>query len=134
MSGTPRVPIRSYVLRQGRMTLAQREALDTLWEHYGVETNAAALDLDTLFGRIAPRILEIGFGMGGSLAEMAKAHPEQDYLGIDVHRPGIGSLLKAIAAFELHNVRVIRADAVEVLDKQIPHHSLNAVYLFFPDP
>lgn len=127
-------PIRSFVLRQGRMTPAQRIALDTLWEHYGVESGTDFLDLDAVFGRTAPRILEIGFGMGDSLAEMAEAHPEQDYLGIEVHRPGVGNLLKILNARQLTNVRLISADAVEVLNQQIDDASLNAVYLFFPDP
>lgn len=127
-------PIRSYVLRQGRMTAAQRAALDTLWAQYGVEPAGGLLDLDALFGRSAPRILEIGFGMGGSLAELAQTHPEQDYLGIEVHRPGVGNLLKLSAAAQLRNLRVICADAVEVISRHIPDHSLDAVYLFFPDP
>jgi len=126
-------PIRSFVLRQGRMTPAQRSALDTLWEQYGIELGDTQINLDALFGRSAPRILEIGFGMGSSLAEMAAAHPEQDYLGIEVHRPGVGNLLKLIDAHPLSNVRVISADAIEVLN-QIPGACLDAVYLFFPDP
>ena len=127
-------PIRSFVLRQGRMTPAQQTALGTLWGKYGIEADTIPLDLDALFGRSAPRILEVGFGMGGSLAEMAAAHPEQDYLGIEVHRPGVGNLLKLIAAHPLNNVRVISADAIEVLDRQIADACLDGVYLFFPDP
>lgn len=127
-------PIRSFVLRQGRMTPAQQIALDSLWGKYGIEAEDAPLNLDAVFGRSAPRILEIGFGMGSSLAEMAAAHPEQDYLGIEVHRPGVGNLLKLIDAHPLSNVRVISADAIEVLDRQIADACLDAVYLFFPDP
>jgi len=127
-------PIRSFVLRQGRMTPAQQNALDSLWEKYGIEAGKIPLDLDALFGRSAPRILEIGFGMGSSLAEMAAAHPGQDYLGIEVHRPGVGNLLKLIDAHPLSNVRVISADAIDVLNRQIADACLDAVYLFFPDP
>lgn len=127
-------PIRSYVLRQGRMTRAQQYALDTLWQRYGVEPQDAALDFDALFGRCAARILEIGFGMGDGLLAEAAAHPENGYLGIEVHRPGVGSLLRRLDAQHLTNVRVLCADAVEVLQRQIPDASLDAVHLFFPDP
>ncbi|MEO5574337.1 MAG: tRNA (guanosine(46)-N7)-methyltransferase TrmB [Gammaproteobacteria bacterium] len=133
LAKSPR-PIRSFVLRQGRMTPAQRSALDTLWGQYGIEPGTCTLDFHDLFSRNAPRILEIGFGMGSSLAEMAAAHPEQDYLGIEVHRPGIGNLLKNLDTRQLTNVRVICADAVEILNNQIPDASLDAIYLFFPDP
>jgi len=126
--------VRSYVLRQGRMTPAQREALDTLWGRYGVNLADTDLDLDVLFGRHAPRALEIGFGMGDALAAMAEAHPEQDYLGIEVHRPGVGSLLRQIEQRGLSNVRVMCADAVQVLEQHITDRSLDAVHLFFPDP
>lgn len=130
----PLRPIRSFVLRQGRITPAQREALDTLWERYSVEADGLPLNLDVVFGRRARHLLEIGFGMGDALIALAKAHPEQDYLGIEVHRPGVGKLLKALAAEQLSNVRVICADAVEVLNQQIADAALDAVYLFFPDP
>lgn len=116
------------------MTPAQREALDVLWERYGVSPPAAVFDLDALFERSAPRILEIGFGMGDALVAMAQAHPEQDYVGIEVHRPGIGSLLRQLEVQKLSNVRVICADAVQVLELHIPDNSLDAVHLFFPDP
>jgi tRNA (guanine-N7-)-methyltransferase len=116
------------------MTPGQQHALDTLWQCYGIEPGSLPLDLDALFGRTAPRILEIGFGMGDTLAETALAHPEQDYLGIEVHRPGVGHLLQLLAAHKLSNVRVLCADAVDVLQRHIPDHSLAAVHLFFPDP
>ncbi len=128
------IPIRSFVLRQGRITGAQRAALNNLWSDYGVELAAAPLDLDMLFGRTAPRVLEIGFGMGDALAEMARAHPEQDFLGIEVHRPGVGNLLRLLNEQEIDNVRVICADAVEVLSRYLPDAALDAVHLFFPDP
>ncbi len=127
-------PIRSFVLRQGRITTAQRAALDTLWHDYVLAPTHTPLDFDSLFGRRATRILEIGFGMGDTLADMAKAHPGQDYLGIEVHRPGVGNLLKLLAADKIGNVRVVCADAVDVLAQHIPDNSLDAVYLFFPDP
>lgn len=126
--------VRSYVLRQGRMTPAQREALDTLWIRYGVAPADTDLDLDVLFGRHAPRALEIGFGMGDALAAMAEAHPEQDYLGVEVHRPGVGSLLRQIEQRGLSNVRVVCGDAVQALETRISDNSLDAVHLFFPDP
>ncbi|MEN8218289.1 MAG: tRNA (guanosine(46)-N7)-methyltransferase TrmB [Pseudomonadota bacterium] len=125
--------IRSFVRRRGRITAGQQRALDTLWPHYGVDTDKM-LDLNALFGRPAEKHLEIGFGSGDALVTMAKAHPEHDYLGIDIYRPGIGHLLLQIEAAELTNVRVICADAVEVLQDQLPLYSLDAVYLFFPDP
>ncbi len=127
-------PIRSYVLRQGRMTPAQREALDGLWVRYGILSTDTALDLDAIFGRHAPRVLEIGFGMGDALAAMAEAQPEQDYLGVEVHRPGVGSLLRQIEQRGLSNVRVMCADAVQVLEQRITSSSLDAVHVFFPDP
>jgi len=127
-------PIRSFVLRQGRMTGAQRTALDTLWQDYGVEFTGVPISLDLLFGRSAPRVLEIGFGMGDALAEMARAHPEQDFLGIEVHRPGVGNLLRLLADQQSTNVRVVCADAVEVLHLYLPATVFDAVHLFFPDP
>lgn len=133
-SEKPLRTVRSYVLRQGRMTPAQREALDTLWGHYGVNPTDTDLDLDVLFGRHAPRALEIGFGMGDALAAMAQAHPKQDYLGIEVHRPGVGSLLRQIEQQGLSNVRVMCADALQILEQHIPDRSFDAVHLFFPDP
>ncbi|MDO9372219.1 MAG: tRNA (guanosine(46)-N7)-methyltransferase TrmB [Gammaproteobacteria bacterium] len=116
------------------MTGAQRAALDNLWRDYGVDLATAPLDLSALFGRTAPRVLEIGFGMGDALAEMARAHPEQDFLGIEVHRPGVGNLLRLLAEQQVSNVRVICADAVEVLGRYLPDAALDAVHLFFPDP
>lgn len=126
--------IRSFVRREGRMTDAQHRALETLWPKYGLDPGAGPLDLDASFGRRAPRLLEIGFGMGDALLEMAERHPENDYLGIEVHRPGVGRLFARLEEKGLRNVRVICADAVEVLRKAIPDASLDVVYLFFPDP
>ncbi|MDZ7804855.1 tRNA (guanosine(46)-N7)-methyltransferase TrmB [Thiohalophilus sp.] len=126
--------IRSFVRREGRLTKGQQRALDELFPRYGVPFTPQLLDLDELFGRRAPRILEIGFGNGGALAQLAQGHPENDYFGIEVHRPGVGNLLLHIEQHHLSNVRVSQHDAVEVLEQQIPDNSLDAVYLFFPDP
>ena len=126
--------IRSYVLRQGHLSPAQQRAVDTLMPRYGIAYAAAPLDLTQAFGREAPRILEIGFGMGDTTAAIAKAHPEQDYLALEVHTPGVGNLLKLIEAEEIGNLRIIRHDAVEVLRDMIPDGSLDGVHVFFPDP
>src|SRR5215207_1053901 len=126
--------VRSFVLRAGRVTQAQQRALSLLWPKYGIEFSPQPADLDSIFGRRAPRVLEIGFGNGENLATLAEAHPERDYLGIEVHRPGVGRLLLAADASGLSNVRVICHDAVEVLERQLPSHSLDAVMILFPDP
>lgn len=127
-------PIRSFVLRQGRMSNAQTRALETLLPRWGIPYQESLLDLDTAFGRSAPKILEIGFGMGDSTATIAAAHPQNDYLGIEVHGPGVGSLLNQIEALSLSNLRVIQHDAVEVLKHMIAPASLDGVHIFFPDP
>ncbi len=129
-----RRPIRSFVLRQGRISNAQRRAHADLLPVYGVPFSPVALDLDRVFGRAAPRILEIGFGMGETTAAIARQHPEKDFLGVEVHTPGVGSLLKRIAELHLENVRVIQHDAVEVLRHMIPSAALDGVHIFFPDP
>ena len=127
-------PIRSFVMRAGRMTVAQARALEGLWPRYGVEFAAQPLSLDELFGRAAPRTLEIGFGNGEHLAALAAAHPGRDYFGIEVHRPGVGHLLLLAATDNLANVRVSTHDAVEVLREQIAPASLDEVLVLFPDP
>jgi tRNA (guanine-N7-)-methyltransferase len=129
-----RRPIRSYVLRQGRISNAQRRAHVELLPVYGVAFSPALLDLDRLFGRAAPKVLEIGFGMGETTAAIAKQHPENDYLGVEVHTPGVGSLLARIAEERLANVRVIQHDAVEVLEHMIAAAAFDRVHVFFPDP
>ncbi len=126
--------IRSYVLRQGRVSNAQQRACETLLPRYGVSFSEARLDLEKLFGRNAPKILEIGFGMGESTAVIAAAQPENDYLGIEVHTPGVGNLLKLIDAQALTNVRIIQHDAVEVLRHMIAPGTLDGIHIFFPDP
>jgi tRNA (guanine-N7-)-methyltransferase len=126
--------IRSYVLRQGRLTAAQGRAHEQLMPRYGIPYATEPVDLDRIFGRAAPRVLEIGFGMGDTTAEIAAARPGNDYLGVEVHTPGVGSLLKHIAAMDLANVRVIQHDAVEVLERMITPGALDGVHIFFPDP
>jgi len=130
----PRRPVRSYVLREGRLTAGQQRAFASLWPRWGLEYHPAELDLQRLFGNDHPVYLEIGFGNGESLAEMAHRHPERNYLGIEVHRPGVGHLLLKLEELGCENVRVMRHDAVEVLDTMLPPASLAGVYLFFPDP
>ena len=127
-------PIRSFVLRQGRVSNAQRRAHDALLPEFGIPYAAHPIDLDPVFGRRAPKVLEIGFGMGETTAAIAAQHPETDYLGIEVHTPGVGSLLKCIAERGLANVRIIQHDAVEVLREMITPSTLDAVHIFFPDP
>ncbi len=126
--------IRSYVLRQGRVSSAQQRACETLLPTYGVAYGESPIDLDALFGRASPKILEIGFGMGETTADIAAAHPQNDYLGIEVHTPGVGNLLKLIDARALIHVRIIQHDAVEVLYHMIASASLDGVHIFFPDP
>ena len=130
----PRRGVRSFVLRAGRMTVAQERAWRELWPRYGIETGAAPLDLAAVFGREAPRTLEIGFGNGESLVALAAAHAERDYLGIEVHRPGVGHLMLRVEELGLSNVRAICRDAVEVLQQCLVPGTLDEVLLYFPDP
>ena len=125
--------VRSFVLRMGRATAAQQRALTELWPIYGVEFTGSAIDLNSAFGRNAPRMIEIGFGNGEALAEFAKANPEIDCLGIEVHRPGVGHLLLAAETAQLRNLRAICHDAVEVL-QNLPPASISFAHIFFPDP
>ncbi len=126
--------IRSFVKRAGRITPAQERALEQLWPRYGVDYRDEPLALRPLFGRDAPCTLEIGFGNGENLATLARAHRERDYLGVEVHRPGVGRLLLALEREQLANVRVICHDAVEVLERQIAPGSLAEILILFPDP
>lgn len=126
--------IKSFVLRQGRLSAGQQRAIDSQWPKFGLTVDDKLLDFTEVFGRDAPTIVEIGFGMGKSLAEMAEANPQQNYIGIEVHRPGVGALLKLVEEKGLTNIRVYNHDAIEVLEKCIPKDSLAGVYLFFPDP
>jgi len=130
----PRRSIRSYVRRSGRLTEGQARALELFWPRFGIEPDNTQLDYQKLFERNAPTFVEIGFGMGQSLVEMALLRPEHNFIGVEVHQPGVGSLLCQIKELNLENVRVISADAVKVMGAIIPLASLEGVYLFFPDP
>jgi tRNA (guanine-N7-)-methyltransferase len=134
VSATEHPPIRSFVLRQGRVSPAQARAHRDLLPRLGIPFRPVPVDFDAVFGRRAPRILEIGFGMGETTAAIAAMHPETDYLGIEVHTPGVGSLLKRIDELGITNVRVIQHDAVEVLRHMIAPSSLDGCHIFFPDP
>ncbi|WP_106591649.1 tRNA (guanosine(46)-N7)-methyltransferase TrmB [Marinobacterium halophilum] len=126
--------IRSFVVRAGRMTEGQQRALDDNWPQYGLELKDGMIDPAQAFGRAAPLVLEIGFGMGDSLIEMARQAPEKNFIGIEVHPPGVGRLLSRAAEAGLTNIRVYCDDAVEVLAQCIPDASLETLQLFFPDP
>ena len=126
--------IRSFILRQGRLTSGQQRALDEQWPTFGLDYQDTRLDLEKVFGRSAPKVLEIGFGNGDSLCQMAREHPDRDYLGIEVHRPGVGHLLQLIEQYGLSNIRVMCHDAIDILQHQISDRSLDRVQLFFPDP
>lgn len=130
----PHGHIRSFVLRQGRVSNAQLRYHEEMMPKVGIPYRAGTLDFAAAFGRVAPRVLEIGFGMGETTATIAAAHPEVDYLGIEVHTPGVGSLLKLIAEGNLNNVRVIQHDAVEVVRDMIAPGTLAGIHVFFPDP
>jgi tRNA (guanine-N7-)-methyltransferase len=129
-----RRPVRSYVLRQGRLTSGQAFALEHYWQRYGIDFSKKKLDLDIEFGRPSPKILDIGVGMGDTTITLARAHPENDYLAVEVHEPGIGSLLRQAQTADINNLRVIHNDVIETLKYQIPEQSLDQVYIFFPDP
>jgi len=126
--------IRSFVLRQGRVSPAQQRAVETLLPRYGIPYATQPLDLNQTFGRAAQKILEIGFGMGDSTAIIALAHPENDYLCLEVHTPGVGNLLKLIDLQQITNIRIIQHDAVEVLRDMLGNATLDGVHIFFPDP
>ncbi|HPF24968.1 MAG TPA: tRNA (guanosine(46)-N7)-methyltransferase TrmB [Steroidobacteraceae bacterium] len=126
--------IRSFVVRAGRTTAGQARALADLWPVYGIEFSPQPLDLDVVFGRHGPRVVEIGFGNGEHLAALAAQHPERDYLGIEVHRPGVGHLMLLAEANRSTNVRAICHDAVDVLAEQIPPASIDELLILFPDP
>jgi len=126
--------IHSFVKRQGRLTSGQELALETQWSIYGIDYSEDALDFEKLFDRNAETVLEIGFGNGDSLWKMAQASPELNFIGIEVHRPGVGHILRLIEESDCENLRVSNQDAIDVLQHQIPDHSLDRVQLFFPDP
>ena len=126
--------IKSYVMRAGRMTDGQQRGLDDGWPKFGLLLADGMRDFDQVFARQAPRTLEIGFGMGHSLLEMAQAAPEHDFIGIEVHRPGVGGLLNGLLTENVSNVRVYSCDALEVLKNCVADASLDRLMLFFPDP
>jgi len=126
--------IRSFVRRAGRITPSQQRALDESWPAFGIAFSPEPLQLDEIFGRSAPRVLEIGFGNGETLVQQAVDNPAMDYLGIEVHDPGIGHCLIAARAAGISNLKLIAHDAIEVLEEQIPWHSLRRINLYFPDP
>jgi tRNA (guanine-N7-)-methyltransferase len=131
----PRRGIRSYVRREGRLTRSQCEALETLWPRFGIDlVDGNTFDWATFFPLSAPVVLEIGFGDGASLLHQAQTFSQYNYIGIEVHRPGVGRLLNGIAKAQINNLRVICADAVDVLRNHIPDGTLAAIQLFFPDP
>jgi len=129
-----RRPVRSYVIRSGRLTASQDHALHHFWRHFGLEADAGILDPVATFGRKAPLIMEIGFGMGDSLLQMAIANPDRDFIGVEVHRPGVGRLLHEIAAHDLSNLRIYSHDAKDILAHCIADEALDTLQIFFPDP
>lgn len=126
--------IKSFVMRAGRMTEGQQRGLDQGWPKFGLQLEDGLRDFDQVFGRTAPRTFEIGFGMGHSTLEMAAASPEQDFIGVEVHRPGVGALLNGLMTQNLSNMRVYSCDAMDVLRNCVADASLDRVLLFFPDP
>ena len=130
----PRRAIRSFVLRQGRLTEAQERAFELHWARYGLAPQATPRDFDAVFGRSADRVLEIGFGNGEALRFAASNEQARDFIGIEVHRPGVGRLLNALAADGVNNVRLYNHDAVEVLERDVADASLSEVRIWFPDP
>ncbi len=130
----PHRAIKSFVMRSGRMTEGQQRGLDQGWPTFGLEPSAGLQDFDQLFGRKAPRTFEIGFGMGQATLEMAAAAPDEDFIGVEVHRPGVGALLNGMLTQNLSNIRVYSWDALEVLRDCVADASLDRLLLFFPDP
>lgn len=126
--------IKSFVKRSGRMTELQKQAYQSNWEHYGLERDSDYLNFKQVFANDQPVILEIGFGMGKSLAEMVRENPDKNYIGIEVHRPGVGKLLALVNEQGSDNIRIYEDDAVEVLKSNIPDQSLSGVQIYFPDP
>ena len=126
--------VRSFVRREGRLTAAQQRALESLWPEYGLDTTRGKLNFESIFGRKAALTLEIGFGNGDSLAKMALAAPERDFVGIEVHRPGVGNLLQTLEQQSIRNVRILCDDAVNILANCFPAESIDQVQIYFPDP
>ncbi|MCW8924907.1 MAG: tRNA (guanosine(46)-N7)-methyltransferase TrmB [Xanthomonadales bacterium] len=127
-------PVRSFVLRKGRLTSAQQHALDELWPHYGIDKGDGVLDFAGHFGRTAELVLDIGFGNGESTWQMAQAEPDINFVGIEVHPPGVGQLLMALDKYAIENVRVVRDDVVDFLRQRVAPGSIKGVRIYFPDP
>ena len=127
-------PIRSYVIRGGRITESQKRAFDRGWNRYGLSLFDGRVDAAAVFGRQAPLVLEVGFGMGDSLLAMAQAEPDKDFIGVEAHSPGVGRLINNAEKLNLKNLRVFMADAIDVLEDCISNHSLRRLQLYFPDP
>ncbi len=134
MHNKPSRTIKSFVLRQGKITSGQQDSLARLLPIYGVEPQQEYIDLNSVFGRNNPKIIEIGFGMGNATWQIAQSNPNNDYLGIEVHAPGVGSLLAKIEEQQIPNLRIIRHDAVDILKKMIPNNSIDGFQSYFPDP
>lgn len=133
-AGIPLRTVKSFVIRVGRMTAAQKQAYETNWPLHGLNVEDGVLDPGKVFGRKAPLVFEIGFGMGQSLIAMAQAHPDWNYVGVEVHPPGVGNILRLAAEAQLTNLKVYKADAKAVLADCIPDAMLDRVQVFFPDP
>lgn len=127
-------PIRSFVMRGGRLTVAQQHALDELWPHFGIEQHETLLDFDDYFDQPADVIVEIGFGNGQSTWRMAQNEPDYNFIGVEVHKPGVGQLLMALDEHHIENLRIVNEDAVQFLKRRIPAGSLAGVRIYFPDP
>ncbi len=127
-------PVRSYVLRQGRFTPAQKRALREFWPNYGLEVEKGLIDTEKVFARKAKLVMEIGFGMGDSLFTMLQEQPDSDFIGVEVHSPGVGHLLHRVAKAAAGNLRIYKADATDVLQRCLPDDSLDRVQIYFPDP
>lgn len=130
----PRRAIKSFVLRQSRMTAKQRDILSRLWPSYGIDLQNPPLPIDTLFNKSQPLVLEIGFGMGKSLFEMAKAAPHKNFIGVEVHKPGVASLLSSLEREKIENVRLINQDVNNLLEQYLPDNCLSECLIYFPDP
>jgi len=126
--------IKSFIKREGRLTPGQQRALESLWPQFGIDFSEQEIDFEKTFGRTAETVLEIGFGNGESLWKMAQADADRNYIGIEVHRPGVGHLLQLIEQSGINNLRIISHDAVDVINYQIAENSLHKAQLFFPDP
>lgn len=126
--------IRSFVKRDGRLTSGQKNALDKYWNRYGINYDGSKLDLKKIFSRVAPLIIDIGSGMGETTIKIASEYPENNYLSIEVHKPGVGSLLRQIKNNNLTNIRIMSHDVVEILQNSLPGKCIDSVYIFFPDP